>query len=161
MRLSLSSAVMASLALATVTLALDKGGHLRDRSPRMVGAAMAQTGGGPAPSAAPPAPAPSTPIPAAPVPSTSATAADEVETPDVLPQGRGRDETFYACTACHSSAVIRRSGFSRQRWDQLITWMTDTHGMQRLEGEDRERILGYLAEHFAPKNTYTNPFLRK
>jgi len=158
MRLSLSSAVIASLVLASVTLALDKGGHLRDRSPRTAGAAMAQTGGGPAPPATPPAPAPTTPAP-----STSATApaADEVETPDVLPQGHGRDETFYTCTACHSSAVIRRSGFSRQRWDELLTWMTDTHGMQRLEGEDRALILGYLAEHFAPKSTYTNPFLRK
>ena len=43
--------------------------------------------------------------------------AAEPETEDVLPAGEGRAETFGYCVACHSSAIIRRSGFSRERWD--------------------------------------------
>jgi hypothetical protein len=35
------------------------------------------------------------------------------EEPSVLPAGPGQEETFYACTACHNTAIIRRSGFPR------------------------------------------------
>lgn len=77
--------------------------------------------------------------------------ADETETPDVLPDGEAREEVFYLCTACHNTALIRRSGLSRESWDGLMTWMTDRHGMTKLEGEDRERVVGYLAEHFPPR----------
>ena len=60
--------------------------------------------------------------------------AAEPETEDVLPAGEGRAETFGYCVACHSSAIIRRSGFSRERWDGLMDWMTEKHGMAPLEG---------------------------
>jgi cytochrome c5 len=86
----------------------------------------------------------------------------EPETPDVLKDGAGRDETFYTCTACHSTALIRRSAFARDRWDQLLDWMTDTHGMPELHGEDRTVILDYLASAYGPGGrAYTNPFLRR
>ena len=85
-----------------------------------------------------------------------------VEEPTVLPAGPGQEETFYACTACHSTAIIRRSGFPRPQWDGLMDWMVEKQGMTPLEGEERRVIVDYLAEHFGPRqpaNRARNPFL--
>jgi hypothetical protein len=88
----------------------------------------------------------------------------EEETPEVLAPGEGREETFYYCIACHGTAVIRRSGFTRQQWDELMDWMTDRHGMNPLEGELRETIVNYLAEAYPPRRQrgvpFINPFAR-
>jgi hypothetical protein len=84
------------------------------------------------------------------------------EEPSVLPDGDGRDEVFYGCTACHSSAVIRRSRLSRSQWDGLMDWMVERHGMTPLEGPDRTQVVDYLARHFGPAqgpNRERNPFL--
>lgn len=87
------------------------------------------------------------------------------ETPEVLPPGEGREEVFYACTACHSTAVIRRSRLSRQQWDELMDWMTEKHGMNPLEGEERRVIVDYLARAFPSSagggagRRAANPFL--
>lgn len=94
---------------------------------------------------------------------TVAQPATEGESEEVLPAGEGRAETFGYCVACHSSAIIRRSGFSRERWDGLMDWMTQTHGMAPLEGELRVRIVDYLAAAFPPRATprrTESPFLR-
>lgn len=90
-------------------------------------------------------------------------AAQMPETEDVLPAGPGREVVFPLCTACHASAVIRRSGLTRERWDELMDWMTERHGMPPLEGEQRTVIVDYLAEHFPPRRSGTagrgrNPF---
>ncbi|MDW8445301.1 MAG: hypothetical protein RML45_14340 [Acetobacteraceae bacterium] len=91
-------------------------------------------------------------------PSTSA----EEETPEVLAPGEGREETFYYCIACHNTALIRRSGFTRQQWDELMDWMTERHGMNPLEGELRETIVNYLAQAYPPRRqrgpAFVNPF---
>lgn len=83
------------------------------------------------------------------------------EEPSILPAGNGQEETFYACTACHSTAIIRRSHFSREQWDGLMDWMTERHGMSPLEGEERRLIVNYLAQHFGPRAAARgrNPFL--
>ncbi len=84
------------------------------------------------------------------------------EEPSVLPEGEGRDEVFYGCTACHGSAVIRRSRLSRMQWDGLLGWMTERHGMNELEGDDRRLVLDYLAKNFGPAQAPArgrNPFL--
>jgi hypothetical protein len=89
-------------------------------------------------------------------------ATQPTDDPSVLPAGDGQEEVFYACTACHSTAIIRRSRFSRDRWDELMTWMTEVHGMNALEGEERTLIVGYLAQHFGPaqgRGGARNPFL--
>ena len=95
--------------------------------------------------------------------SAAAAAEGPAETPEVLPEGHGREDTFYRCTACHSTAVIRRSGLSRERWDELMDWMTERHGMPPLEGEERRLIVGYLAGAFPPREQRrrgpANPFL--
>jgi hypothetical protein len=87
--------------------------------------------------------------------------ADVTEEETVLPEGEGRGETFGYCTACHSTAIIRRSHFSRTQWDGLMDWMTERHGMNPLEGELRTTIVDYLARHFAPSQATRgrNPFL--
>lgn len=94
---------------------------------------------------------------------TPATEAEE-ETPEVLAPGEGREETFYYCIACHGTAVIRRSGFTRQQWDELMDWMTEKHGMNPLEGDLRETIVNYLATAYPPRRqrgpAFVNPFAR-
>lgn len=79
----------------------------------------------------------------------------------VLAEGDGRSETFGYCTACHNTALIRRSRFTRPQWDGLMDWMTERHGMNPLEGERRALIVDYLAQHFAPSQAprARNPFL--
>jgi hypothetical protein len=95
-------------------------------------------------------------------PSPSTLHADEPEEPSVLPDGHGRDETFYLCTACHSSAIIRRSGFTRQQWDDLMDWMVERQNMSPLSPEERTLIVDYLAEAFPPRRqrapAFANPF---
>ena len=84
------------------------------------------------------------------------------ETPDVLPPGPARDVTFYVCTPCHSSAVIRRSGFTPDQWDDLMDWMSSRQNMPVLNPDLRRMIVAYLAEHFPPRRTAPragrNPF---
>jgi hypothetical protein len=102
-----------------------------------------------------------------------AAAAQEVaEEPSALPDGPHRDEVFYLCTACHSSRLVRNQALSRERWDETLTWMTERHGMPELEGEERERVLDYLATAlgtdgapqrrtpFLTQPARRNPFLR-
>ena len=83
------------------------------------------------------------------------------ETEEALPAGHGRETVFGRCTACHATAIIRRSALSRDRWDELMDWMTEKHGMAPLEGTDRALVVDYLAEHFPPRRgrRNANPFL--
>ncbi len=86
------------------------------------------------------------------------------EDPESFPDGPGRDDAFYACGACHSFKLVASQGFSRERWDDTISLMTERHGMPKLEGKDRELILNYLAKTFAPKTEprgFQNPFLKQ
>ena len=80
----------------------------------------------------------------------------------ILPDGEGRDETFALCTACHDSAIIRRTRLPRPQWDGLMDWMVEKHGMNPLDDELRTTIVDYLARHFGPAATSPrarNPFL--
>jgi hypothetical protein len=84
------------------------------------------------------------------------------ETPGVLPDGPGRDVTFYVCTPCHSTSVITRGGFTRTQWDDLMDWMVQRQNMAPLNPELRRTIVDYLAEAFPPRRTTPrggrNPF---
>ncbi|HEX7006782.1 MAG TPA: hypothetical protein VF274_06575 [Alphaproteobacteria bacterium] len=91
----------------------------------------------------------------------SAPGVAEDEGPESFPDGPGRDETFYLCTACHSGALIRQQGMSREQWDESISWMTERHGMPKLDGEDRRVVLDYLTRTFPPRRRGPpNPFLK-
>ena len=85
------------------------------------------------------------------------------ETPEDLPAGDGREETFYACTACHGFKIIAQQGLTRPQWDDSLNWMTTKHGMNAIEGDDRKVILDYLEKNFPPRSKpgrgSPNPFL--
>ena len=92
----------------------------------------------------------------------AAALADRQEEETVLAEGQGRSEVFGYCTACHNTALIRRSAFTRERWDELMDWMAEKHGMNPLEGEFRTSIVDYLARHYGPRARGPrggNPFL--
>jgi hypothetical protein len=82
----------------------------------------------------------------------------------VLPPGEGRAEVFGLCTACHDTAVIRRSRLTRQQWDGLMDWMSERHGMAQLDDGLRSSVVDYLARSFgpaaAPGGRGRNPFLQ-
>lgn len=88
------------------------------------------------------------------------------ETPEALPEGPGREETFRACIACHGTAVIQRSRLTREGWDELMDWMAEKQGMPPLEGEERRVVVDYLARAFPPgtqqqRRRGGNPFLAR
>ena len=92
----------------------------------------------------------------------AAAMAEQQEEETVLANGEGRSEVFGYCTACHNTALIRRSAFTRERWDELMDWMAEKHGMNPLEGEFRDSIVDYLARHYGPRARGPrggNPFL--
>jgi hypothetical protein len=84
------------------------------------------------------------------------------EAPEEFPAGPGRDETFYACVACHNFKLVAAQGMNRERWDGTLTYMTQRHGMPAIEGDDRRLILDYLAAAFperpAQRPGWRNPF---
>lgn len=91
-----------------------------------------------------------------------AAGAVEHETPEDMPAGKGRDETFYACTACHGTLIIKQQGMSRERWEQTIDYMIERHGMPEIDSDDRALVIDYLATAFPPRRRApVNPFLRQ
>jgi len=89
----------------------------------------------------------------------------QAEDPDSYPEGPGRDDAFYACAGCHAFRLVANQGLSRERWNETISYMTERHGMPKLEGKDRELILNYLAKTYPPKQDrnpgFQNPFLKQ
>ena len=84
------------------------------------------------------------------------------ESPEDLPEGKGRDETFYGCTACHGLAIIRQQGMTRERWDATIQDMQARHNMPEPDAGDRALMLDYLATAFPPRQRgRPNPFLNR
>jgi hypothetical protein len=82
-----------------------------------------------------------------------------------LPDGKGRDVTFYTCTACHGVALIKAQGLTRELWDNSFELMLTRHRMPPVKPEERAEILDYLAEQFPPRRPTRgrggdNPFLR-
>jgi len=85
------------------------------------------------------------------------------EKPKDLPDGPGREETFYTCTACHNFKLVAAQGMTRAQWDDSLTWMTKRHNMADIQGADRELILDYLEKHYPPRapsraGGWRNPF---
>lgn len=93
----------------------------------------------------------------APVPQTA-----KVDDFDGLPPGDGREETHAICAACHSLSIVRQQGLDADRWDDLMTWMTEKQGMPALPAAERKRIVAYLAKNFGPDRggrARTNPMM--
>jgi cytochrome c len=64
------------------------------------------------------------------------------------PAGPGQAETGQLCNACHSLAIVKQQGLSRDSWDELLDWMVEEQGMAEQSPEQRDLILDYLATHF-------------
>jgi mono/diheme cytochrome c family protein len=89
----------------------------------------------------------------------AAQAQEHSDTIEDLPQGAGREATFFTCTACHGVAIIRAQGMSRERWDGTIDEMIRRHAMPEPDAADRRLIADYLATTFPPRaRGRTNPF---
>ena len=65
-----------------------------------------------------------------------------------LPEGEGQELVYYACTACHSTMIIRQQDFSRRVWSEVLDWMVEQQGMAELAPEDETVILDYLVTHY-------------
>ncbi len=88
------------------------------------------------------------------------------ESPENYPAGDGRDDTFYACTACHGFKLVAAQGQNRRQWDDTINWMAEKHGMPKLAAKEREVVLNYLEATFPPsapagRGGFQNPFLNR
>lgn len=81
-----------------------------------------------------------------------------------MPEGKGREVTFYACTACHGVALIKAQGLTRELWDHTFDMMLEKHRMPPVKAAERAEILDYLAEQFPPRRRARsggdNPFLK-
>jgi hypothetical protein len=85
------------------------------------------------------------------------------ETPEEFPAGAGRDDTFYACTACHGFKIVAQQGMTRRQWEDSLQWMTDRHRMSPLPEKEKKIVLDYLEATFpprapAPGRGWQNPF---
>ncbi|MTI17128.1 aldehyde dehydrogenase [Rhodobacteraceae bacterium RKSG542] len=80
---------------------------------------------------------------------TSSTDAEEEEYEfGLLVDAPGVEDTFYACSSCHSERIIAQQGLTRSDWDELIDWMIEDQGMYELDDEERTIILDYLAANY-------------
>ena len=77
-----------------------------------------------------------------------AAGADDESEFGILFVAEGVEETFYACSACHSEMIVAQQGLTREGWEELLEWMVEEQGMTELEPDEREKILSYLAEHY-------------
>jgi hypothetical protein len=87
------------------------------------------------------------------------------ENPEDFPAGAGRDETFYACTACHNFKLVAAQGLTRAGWEDSLNLMVRRHNMPPLDEKDRAVVLGYLETAFPPRapagRGWQNPFSKQ
>ena len=144
-QLTITHVVVITLTAVFLLVAMDRAGELR----------------GPQPGYVPPAPAqPATP---AVVDSEKGKPPPHNDKVDDLPEGKGREVTFYTCTACHGVALIKAQGLTRDLWDSTFDLMLEKHRMPPVKPAERAEILNYLAEQFPPRRrgrNADNPFLK-
>ena len=59
------------------------------------------------------------------------------ENPEDFPPGPGRDDTFYACTACHGFKLVAQQGMNRRQWQESIELMVSRHNMPPLPPKEQ------------------------
>ncbi len=85
------------------------------------------------------------------------------ENPEDFPAGQGRDDTFYACTACHGFKLIAQQGMTRRQWEESIDVMVRRHNMPPLPVKEQTVVLDYLEKTYPPRapagrSGWQNPF---
>ena len=88
------------------------------------------------------------------------------ESPEEFVAGAGRDETFYACTACHNFKLVAAQGLSRAGWEDSLNLMVRRHNMPPLDEKDRATVLNYLTAAYPPRaptagRGWQNPFSKQ
>lgn len=73
--------------------------------------------------------------------------ADSDDDYDGLPPGKGREDVYSFCDACHSAKLVSQQGLSRESWDETLDWMAEEQGMAELDADMRKIILDYLSEY--------------
>ncbi|WP_305987305.1 hypothetical protein [Roseibium sp. MMSF_3544] len=66
----------------------------------------------------------------------------------ILFNAPGVEETYYACTACHSEMIVAQQGLSRDDWVEMLDWMVEEQGMYEIEEPDYSLIVDYLSQHY-------------
>ncbi|MEO1580936.1 MAG: hypothetical protein AAFR91_03765 [Pseudomonadota bacterium] len=64
------------------------------------------------------------------------------------PAGPNRELTGGFCGSCHSLDLIKQQRQSREGWDKLMTWMSETQNMPVVSPEVRVMLLDYLELNF-------------
>jgi mono/diheme cytochrome c family protein len=85
------------------------------------------------------------------------------ENPEDFAAAPGRDETFYACTACHGFRLVAQQGMTRAQWEESLALMVRRHNMPPLDDKDRTVVLNYLEAAYPPRapaagRGWQNPF---
>src|SRR3954467_9231639 len=78
------------------------------------------------------------------------------ESPEDFAAGAGRDETFYACTACHNFKLVAAQGLRRAGRGGSLHPMVGRHSMPPLDDKDRATVLNYLTAAYPPRAPTTN-----
>jgi hypothetical protein len=79
------------------------------------------------------------------------------ESPEQYPEGPGREDTFYTCTACHGFMLVAQQGMDRQRWDETLDVMVEKHKMPALDAKQRTVVLDYLEQTYPPRRPTGSP----
>lgn len=66
----------------------------------------------------------------------------------ILVPGKGAEETFNYCTACHSERIVAQQGLTKSDWQELMVWMVDEQGMDEIESSDLSLIIDYLSKNY-------------
>lgn len=143
-QITVTPVVVITLAATFLLLALDRSGELGRRQPPYAPTAK--------PAAAPAA-----------IDSEKGKPPPHNDKVEDLPEGKGRDITFYTCTACHGVALIKAQGLTRDLWDSTFDLMLEKHRMPPVKAAERTEILDYLSEQFPPRRRgrgADNPFLK-
>ncbi len=77
-----------------------------------------------------------------------AVAVDDEALLESLPEGPGKEETFYFCHTCHSFLLVSQQRLSRAHWEETMDWMVEEQGMPEIDSEERTLILDYLETHY-------------
>lgn len=67
---------------------------------------------------------------------------------DGLPQTAGHEEVYYTCSGCHTLEIVMQQRARKERWRELLVWMTEKQGMAELYPDEEEVILSYLTREF-------------
>ncbi|NQV45290.1 MAG: hypothetical protein HQ501_10320 [Rhodospirillales bacterium] len=65
-----------------------------------------------------------------------------------LPEGQGREATYFNCTACHSIQQVTQQGMDREDWGDTLDRMVASNNMHPMQPWARTMVLNYLATHY-------------